>query len=200
MYVPCYAQSSGLNVIGLEGITIGLEKNNSIILDYGFRHGIHISFKHTVYADKLSKQNWRVSVMYSKKLKIIQTAANAFVSSDWCTSFYNIGCSLKLSNLWEEDIAKIGLEYIPYYDKDLKFQNGWSAGAQIKIYKQISFLAEYGCKPDYRIAYKRLYMGFEFSALNLCVKPMLEIPFYDSGLKLNHSKVVVSMFYNFLNR
>lgn len=197
VYAPCYAQFSNLDVIGLEGLTVGLEKNNSLWADYGFRNGIHVNFKHTVYADKLSKQSWRVSVLYSKDFKIIQTAATAFVTSDWQTSFHNIGCSLRLRNLWKEDIVKIGVEYIPYYDNDLKFQNGWSAGTQIRLYKQISFLAEYGRKPDYRIAYKRMYLGFDFSELNLCVRPMLEIPFYDSGLQWNHSKVVVSMFYNF---
>ena len=104
---------------------------------------------------------------------------------------------MKLRNLWNDNIVKIGAEYIPYYDKDLKFQHGWSVGAQTKLYKQISLFAAYGRKPDYRIAYERLYFGFDFEYKELWVKPMAEIPSYDSGIRWSHSKIVVSMSYNF---
>ena len=196
--VQSHGQLSDINIVNVSGLTVGLEKNYSIWVDYGFKNGIHINAKHSVIADKLSKQSWRLSASYSVNINIIQATATPFISSDWFTSFYNMGFSVKLVNLWKDNIVKIGAEYIPYYDKDLKFQHGWAVGAQTKLYKQISLFAEYGRKPDYRIAYERMYLGFDIKTRDLCVKPMIEIPSYDSGIRWTHSKIVVSMCYSFV--
>lgn len=192
----CHGQSSDSYIAHLEGISVGIDKNNSVWADYGLKNGIHINFKHTVIADELSKQSWRISALYSKDLKVVQTVIAPFVTSDWYTSFYNVGLAIKLRNLWKDNIIKIGIEYIPYHDMDLKFQNGWAVGLAKRLYKQASLFLEYGRKPDYRIAYERLFVGFDIIAKDLCVKPMIEIPSYDSGIRWNHSKVVVSMYYN----
>lgn len=194
--VHCHGQFSDVCVSNVRRLSIGLEKNNSVWADYGFKNGIHVNIKHTAIADDLDRQSWRVSASYGTELKVVQTNASPFVTSDWYTSFYNFGLSLKIWNLWKDKTVKVGVEYIPYYDKDLKFQNGWAIGAQTRLYKQISIFAEFGRKPDYRIAYERMYLGFDITAKDLCVKPMIEIPSYDSGIRWNHSKVVVSMYYN----
>lgn len=195
--VHCQAQFSDLNIVDENGLTVGLEKNTSVWADYGFKNGIHVRVKHTAIVDDLERQNWRVLASYSTKMKVVQAIASPFVTSDWYTSFYNVGFFLKLRNLWRDDIIKIGVEYIPYYDKDLKFQNGWAVGAQMRIYKQIALFAEYGRKPDYRIAYEKMYFGSDITVKDLCVKPMIEIPSYDSGIRWTHSKIVVSMSYSF---
>jgi len=194
--VYCHGQFSDVYIVNVKGLSIGLEKNSSVWADYGLKNGIHVNVKHTAIADELDKQCWRISAMYGTDLKVVQAIASPFVTSDWYTSFYNAGMSLKFRNLWKEDIIKIGVEYVPYYDKELKFQNGWSVGVQTKLYKKISILAEYGRKPDYRIAYERMYLGFDITTKDLSVMPMLEIPSYDSGIRWTHSKIVVSMYYN----
>lgn len=194
--ISCYGQFSDY-IVDVNKLSMGLEKNNSLWVDYGFKNGINVNFKHTAIADELSLQSWRISALCSSDLKIVRAIVTSFVTSDWHTSFYNIGLSLKLSNLYKDNIVKLGAEYVPYYDKDLKFQNGWAVGAQTRLYKQISLFLEYGRKPDYRIAYERLYLGFDISAMDLRVKPMIEIPSYDSGIRWTHSKIVVSMYYTF---
>jgi hypothetical protein len=195
--IQSHGQFSDIDLVNVNGLTIGLEKNNSIWAGYGFKNGIHVIAKHTAIADELSRQSWRISALYGVDLKIVQAVATPFISSDWKTTFYNVGLSLKLRNLWKDNFVKIGAEYIPYYDRDLKFQHGWAVGVQTKLYKQISLFAEYGRKPDYRIAYERMYLGFDIKAKDLCIKPMIEIPSYDSGIRWTHSKIVVSMCYCF---
>ncbi len=195
--VHCYSQFSDLDMVHVDGLSVGLEKNNSILAGYGLKNGIHVLAKHTAIADELSRQSWRISALYGADLKILQIMASPFFSSDWKTTFYNLGLSLKLRNLWKDNIVRIGAEYVPYYDTDLKFQHGWSVGGQARLYKQISLFAEYGRKPDYRIAYERMYWGFSIPVTNLCVKPMIEIPSYDSGIRWSHSKIVISMYYDF---
>lgn len=93
--------------------------------------------------------------------------------------------------------GNLGLSYIPYYDLELKVNNGWSVSSKINIIDNISFVAEYGSVPDYRIAYKRLYLGVIFKVKNLVVYPMSEILLYESEPHLSHSQVVVSMCYAF---
>ncbi len=190
-------QFSDVDIVSVKGLNLGLEKNSSIIADYSFGNGIHVNVKHTAIADELSRQSWRVSASYNADLRYVQATGTPFITSDWKTSFYNLGFSLKLRNLWRDDNFKIGAEYVPYYDNELKFQNGWAIGAELRLYKHISLFAEYGRRPDYRIAYERMYLGFDISVMNLCVKPMIEIPSYDSGIRWTHSKIVVSMYYTF---
>ena len=192
-----FAQFSGFNMVNVDGLSVGLEKNNSVWADYAFKNGFHINIKHTAIADELSRQSWRISALYGMDLKVVQAVATPFVTSDWKTSFYNFGLSLKFRNLWKDKIVKFGVEYIPYYDKELRFQNGWAVGTQVRLYKQVSCFTEYGRNPDYRIAYERMYLGFVIEAKDLCVKPMLELPSYDSGIRWTHSKIVVSLYYNF---
>ena len=193
--IHCHGQTSDIEISHLEGFSVGIEKNNSIWTSYGFRNGIHINFKHTAIADELSKQSWRISALFAKELKVVQAIAAPFVTSDWYTSFYNVGMSIRIRNTWKDDVVKIGIEYIPFHDNDLKFQNGWAVGLEKRLYKQTSLFLEYGRKPDFRIAYERLFVGFDIIAKDLCVKPMIVIPSYDSGIRWNHSKVVVSMSY-----
>lgn len=194
------AQFSDSDLRKVEGFTIGVEKNNSGWIDYRFKHGIHLNVKHTLIADKLPRQSWRIGASYNFEPKYIQLNLNPFITSDWYASFVNVGCSMKLSNLLKEDKFKIGVEYLPYYDNDLSFQNGWSVAAQVHLYKAISMLSEFGRKPDYRIAYKRLYFGFEAKISELCVKPLLEIPLYDSGVRFDHSKIAISTYYTFKSK
>ncbi len=192
-----WAQFSDSDLRPVNGLSIGLEKNNSLWVDYGFEKGIHLNVKHTAIADKLPRQSWRIGASYNFTPKYIQLNLNPFITSDWYASFVNVGCSFKLSNLLKDDKFKIGAEYMPYYDNDLTFQNGWSIAAQVHVYKALSLLSEFGRKPDYRIAYKRFYIGLEAKISDLSVKPLLEIPIYDSGVRFDHSKIVVSCFYTF---
>lgn len=196
-YSNVFAQFSDSDLRQVDGFSIGIEKNNSGWIDYGFKSGFHINVKHTLIADKLPRQSWRIGGSYNITPKYIQFNISPFVTSDWYFDSANIGSSFKLSNFWKEDRFKIGAEYVPYYDSELNFQNGWAVAAQARISNVISILFEYGRKPDYRIAYKRAYFGFDLKVLDLDVKPMLEIPVYDSGLRLDHSRVVISTFYTF---
>lgn len=195
--MPLYAQFSNTDLRYTYGMIVGIEKNNSVWLDYGFDKSFHINIKHTAMADKLYRQSWQISGSYNITPKHIQVNLSPFLTSDWYGTFVNYGCSFRLSNLWRKERFMLGIEYVPYYDNELRSQNGWALAAQVKVQKDISFFTEYGRKPDYRIAYKRVYSGFEIIVADLYVKPMLEIPIYDSGLRLDHSKLVVSMFYSF---
>lgn len=195
--IKAFAQFSDSDLRETDGLSVGIEKNNSGWIDYGLKNGLHVNVKHTLIADKLPRQSWRVSASYNFAPKYVLVSVAPFVTSDWYTSFVNIGSSIKVSNLWRADQFMIGAEYVPYYDSDLKFQNGWAFAAQARIHKNISLFAEYGRKPDYRIAYERAYLGFEVKVLDLNVKPMLEIPVYDSGVRFDHSKIQVSACYTF---
>lgn len=195
--INAFAQFSDTDLRETDGLSVGIEKNNSGWIDYGLKNGLHVNVKHTLIADKLPRQSWRVSASYNLAPKYVLVSVAPFVTSDWYTSFVNIGSSIKVSNLWRADRFMIGAEYAPYYDSDLKFQNGWAFAAQVRIHKNISLFAEYGRKPDYRIAYERAYLGFEVKVLDLNVKPMLEIPVYDSGVRFDHSKIQVSACYTF---
>ena len=197
LYSSIYAQYSNSDLRKVDGLSLGLEKNNSVWLDYGFKRGFHIHVKHSAIADKLPRQSWQIGASYNYWRKDIGFCLSPFLTSDWYVSFVNWGCSFKLSSFWKKEVIKVGIEYLPYFDSDLKFQNAWAVAAQTLLHKNISLFAEYGRKPDYRIAYKRAYLGFEMKAAELYVKPMLEIPIYDSGIRFDHSKIVVSLFYNF---
>lgn len=195
--INALAQFSDTNLRETDGLSVGIEKNNSGWIDYGLNNGLHANIKHTLIADKLPRQSWRVGASYNFAPKYVQVNVAPFVTSDWYASFVNVGSSIQVSNLWMADRFMIGAEYVPYYDSDLKFQNGWAFAAQARIHKNISLFAEYGRKPDFRIAYERAYLGFDIKVLDLNVKPMLEIPVYDSGVRFDHSKIQVSACYTF---
>lgn len=198
--IPLFAQYSDSDLKSRDGVSIGIEKNNSVWLDYCFKKGFHICLKHTAIADKLHRQSWRMGASYDLTPKYVKINLNLFLTSDWYTSFVNTGCSFKLTNQWKGDVFRIGVEYVPYYDNDLKFQYGWAVAAQVRVHKDMSLFAEYGRKLDYRILYQRAYVGFEIKVAALYVKPMLEIPVYDSGIRFDHSKVVISTFYTFKHK
>lgn len=192
-----FSQFSESDLRMVTGLSVGLEKNNTGWIDYGFSSGFHINVKHTLTPIELVEQNWGIGLSYNHKFNFFQFSFSPSITSNWNTSFINIGGALKLSNLWKYNIIKLGIEYIPYYDTDLKFQNGWALAAQTKIHKDISIFCEYGKKADYRIIYKRIYAGFEVKLLDLCVKPLLQIPIYYSGMKLTQSQILVSAYYTF---
>lgn len=195
-----HAQVSELMYGRSQGITLGLEKNNTVFLKYNWRNGFSVGAKHTVIVDKVEYQSFRIEGGYTWNNNYITLNATPFVTSDWKGSFYNAGASLGLLSNYYSKYARIGAEYVPYYDSDLKMQHGWAVKGLVNVTKEIALLAEYGRKPDYRIAYKRMYTGVMFQVENLTVMPMLEIPIYDGGLHASHSSVVVNLAYRFEKR
>jgi len=192
-----YSQFSETDLRTVTGLSVGLEKNNIGWVDYGFNSGFHINIMHTIAPRELNEQNWRFGISYNRGFKYLQIALSPFMNSNWNLSFANVGTSIKVSNFWKHNLFRLGVEYIPHYDTNIKFHNAWAFAVQAKLFKNISILCEYGEKPDYRIAYKRIYAGFEVKVLNLYLKPLLEIPIHDSGIKLKSSRVLVSAYYTF---
>lgn len=180
-----------------EGVTIGIEKNYSAAFEYDWKQGFFVGAKHTLVADKVDYQSFRAMGGYRWRNPYISISSTAFATSDWKASFGNVGAIVQVNSEYFSKYAKIGAEYIPYYDSGLGFQHGWSVSGEVNITRDISLLSEFGRKPDYRIAYKRVYAGAKFHVQNLTVVPMLEIPIYDSGLHASHSGIVVSMSYSF---
>ena len=181
-----------------EGVTIGLEKNYSAFLGYGWKSGFFLNAKLTLVVDKVDYQSFRIEGGYHYVSSYVQLSASPFVASDWNGSFWNVGASIGVTANYFSQYARVGVQYVPYYDSDLKMKHGWSAAGIVNITKEIALLAEYSRKPDYRISYKRMYSGVMFRVNNLTVTPMLEIPIYDGGLHASHSSVVVGLGYRFM--
>lgn len=194
------AQLSGAMFDKGQGITIGLEKNSSVFLEYNWKQGFHVGAKHTVIVDKVEYQSLRIEGGYTWMNDYVHLDASPFVTSDWKGSFYNVGLRIGALSNYYSKYVRIGAEYVPYYDSDLKMQHGWAVMGQVNVTKEVALLAEYSRKPDYRIAYKRFYTGAKFHVKNLSVIPMLEVPIYDGGLHASHSSVVVNLAYTFAKR
>lgn len=192
------AQFSSPESIYGKGFTIGLEKNTSAFLEYEWQKGFFVGAKHTIIIDKVDYQSFRVEGGYNWDNKFVQMTAAPFVTSDWKGSFWNIGMNIMAISNYLSDYARIGAQYVPYYDNDLKMQHGWSVSGMVNITKEIALLAEFSRKPDYRIAYKRVYAGLSFHIKNLTVVPMVEFPIYDSEFHASHSSVVVNVAYTFV--
>lgn len=180
-----------------EGITIGIEKNYSAALEYDWKQGFFVGAKHTLVADKVDYQSFRAMGGYRWRNPYITLSATTFATSDWKASFWNVGAIVQVNSEYLSKYARIGAEYVPYYDSGLGLQHGWSLSGEVNVTRDISLLSEFSRKPDYRIAYKRVYAGVKFHVQNLTVVPMLEIPIYDGGFHASHSSMVVSMSYFF---
>lgn len=194
---PVYAQFSSALPVEKKGFSIGVEKNFSAFLEYGWTKGFHVAFKHTVIADKLEYQSFRFEGGYVWRPKFVDVDFCPFAATDWKASFVNVGMKIILKNSIFSDKVRVGVQYIPVFDNETKFLNGWSVGVEGQVHKNISIFAEYGNYPDFRVSYKRLYAGLSFCVKNLQVRPMFEMPFYDSGLHPSHGKVVVNVCYMF---
>ena len=192
-----YAQFSEINYLDVKGTSIGIEKNSMAVLDYGFKNDIHLNLKHSMEANTMKYQYFQIGAFYALNSTYVQLCINPFFSSDYQASYINAGMGISVLSNWKNEYFRIGFSIMPCYDTDMKYQTDWAVSVSFKLYREISVFMEYSRKPEYRIAYKRAYAGLVFRTGNICVKPMLRIPYYDSGLRLDHSKVVISMAYFF---
>lgn len=157
-----HAQVSELMYGRNQGVSLGLEKNNSVCLEYNWKNGFGVGVKHTVIVDKVEYQSFRIEGGYTWNNNYIALNAIPFVTSDWKGSFYNLGSHIGLLSNYYSKYARLGAEYVPYYDSYLKMQHGWAVKGLVNVIKEIALLAEFSRKPDYRIAYKRVYAGAKF--------------------------------------
>lgn len=194
------AQFSDATYLKKQGFSIGLEKNSTAFLDYEWSKGFFVEAKHTVIADKIKYQSFRIEGGYKWDNEYIQLSASPFVTSDWRGSFWNAGMKIGLISNYLSRFFRIGGQYVPYYDCDLKMQHGWSIAGLVNITKEIALFAEYCQKPESRVAYKKVYAGVSFNVRNLVVAPMIEIPIYDGGFHASHSSVAVNLAYTFVNK
>lgn len=178
----------------IDGISIGIEKNKSFFIEYGNK-GFNARMKHTIIVDRIKYQNFRVEGGYFFNTKSVDLTCDLFYSSDWNFSNYNIGSQISLISRIFDKYGNIGISYVPYYDKELKFNNGWTVSGKVNATKEISFVVEYGKVPDYYIAYNRLYIGAILKVNNLSVYPLIEIPIYESESHFSHSQMLVSVCY-----
>lgn len=177
--------------------SVGLDKNTSVYVNHSWMSGFHTAFKHTVIADKVEYQSYRLDGGYLWSNPYVNIDASPFFTGDWKMSFWNVGLQLSAVNQWKSEYFRCGIKYIPYYDSELRMQHGWAVGLEANVSKDVSLIMEYGRTPEYRIAYNRLYAGVVFKVFNLMVKPMFEMPIYDTGIHPSHGKVVVSLSYGF---
>lgn len=180
------------------GVTIGLKKNYSAFIEYGWKSGFYMGAKHTVIADRVDYQSFRFVCGYGWTTPYVQFSISPFATSDWKSSFWNMGASLNVSCECFSGHVSMGAEYLPYYDSALDWQSGWALSGAVNLTKELSLIAEYSRRPDYRIAYRRVYVGASFHVSNLVVAPMVEFPLYDAGFHASHSSVIVSMAYRFI--
>lgn len=179
-----------------DGLSLGLEKNRSFYIEYG-NNGFEYRLKHSITADKIRYQYWRIEGGYTYRTNLIDLTCDLFYSSDWHLEGYNVGTQVSVICNFFDQYGNIAFRYVPFYDKELKFNHGWSISGKLKIVEEISLVAEYGSIPDFRISYNRLYLGTIFNVHTLSVYPMLEIPLYENEVRLSHSHVVVSLSYTF---
>lgn len=180
----------------LDGLSLGLEKNKSLFLEYGYNR-FNAKLKQTIIIDKPQYQFFRIEGGYTLDAYYFDIACDLFYSTDWNFDNFNLGTQFSLLSKVFDKFGNIGISYFSYFDSELGWNNGWSVSSKINIIDNISFVAEYGLVPDYLIAYKRLYIGAIFKVKNLAVYPLLEIPLYESEPHLSHSQMVVSMCYSF---
>lgn len=192
-----HAQFSELDLKGTRGTTVGIVKNKMAVIDYGFKTPWHIQLKQSIVADELKQQYDQLQVSYAVDLKYVYAEMQLFGSTDWGLTYANCGARLNVSNKFFEDHLKLGVAFIPFYDSGMNYVSGWAVGASTKLYRDISLCVEYSREPEYRIAYKRAYIGFDINYKHLKVKPMLQIPCYDGGIRFDHSKVLVTATYTF---
>ena len=179
-----------------DGVSVGLEKNRSFVLEYG-KGGLGVRFQQSLTFDRARHQYLRIESGYTLNIKALDISCDLFYSSNWKFDKYNIGSQISIYSRFFDRYGNIAVRYVPYYDKELKFNHGWSISGNLNVAKDISLVAEYGEVPDFRIAYRRLYLGTIFKIHNLSVYPILEVPLYDNEIHLSHSQLVVSMAYTF---
>lgn len=198
--LPCLAQFSDVNLDTLRGVTVGIERNEYLLADYGFSKGLHVGFKHTVKPEDEKNQTFQLNASYTARPKFMDITVNPFLTTSWNMDYTSFGCKIQVMSSLFTDRLQFGASIIPYYDTDLKYRSCWEAGISASIHNEIRIFAEVSDKPLYRIAYKRAYLGFDFKVANLQVKPSLQIPIYDSGMRLRHSKICISAAYTFNSR
>lgn len=194
--VSAKAQLISPTTLYKEGISLGLEKNKILFLEYA-KNGFSGRVKQTLTADKAKYQYFRIEGGYDFHTEFVDLSCDVFYSSEWHLESFTIGSQVTLISSIYDKYGNIAVRYVPYYDRDLKFHNGWSVSGKVNLTKSISLVAEYGNVPDFRIAYNRLYLGAIFTVKNLSVYPVLEIPLYENEIHLSHSQMVVSICYTF---
>lgn len=182
----------------IDGISIGIEKSKSLFIEYGYR-GFSSRFKHSVIADKVIYQNFRIEGGYSIQTNFIDLTCDLFYSSEWTFDNYNIGSQVTFISHLFNDYVNFGASYTPYYDNTYKYNNGWAFSGKITITNDISLIAEYGKIPEYRIAYRKIFLGINFIVQNLSVSPILEIPLYNNEPHLSHTQLIFNLCYVFNN-
>ena len=178
----------------IDGISIGLEKSRSFFLEYA-KGGFDCRLKQSLTFDRARYQHLRIEGGYTLNLYYLDITCDLFYSSNWYFNKYNLGSQVFLCSRFFDKYGNISVRYVPYYDNELKFKQGGSVSGKLNLTKEISLVAEYGNTPDFRIAYKRLYIGAICKIKNLSVYPLLEVPFYENEVHLSHSHIVVSMSY-----
>ena len=193
---PIYAQLSKLNDLH-KGFSLGIEKNSMGVINYGISDYLYFHLKHSLLADALKTQYIQLSSTIDFEKKNTKLQLMPFISFDYDASYFNYGCDFSLIQDFHVNETKIGVSFIPYYDTILKYSSGWAISGQTEIINDISFFVEYTRRPEYRIADKKMYLGFSFYSGKLIVKPMLKTPIYDSGIRLDHSQVILNFNYLF---
>lgn len=195
--VPCFAQFSDVQLDSLRGVSIGIEKNENLFADYGFKNEIHIGVKHSVMPEDETNQTLQLNASYTAHPYCLDVKVNPFITTGWKLDYTSVGCRLQVTNSKWAEYVQLGASIIPYYDTDLKYRTCWETGVSVRLCNDIRVFAEISDKPQYRIAYKRVCLGFDFRVENLQVKPSLQIPIYDSGMRLRHSNICISAAYTF---
>lgn len=195
--LPCLAQFSDIQMDSLRGVTLGIEKDEYLFADYGFKNDIHVGFKHSIKPEDERNQTVQLCASYTAHPYFLNVKINPFLTTGWKFDYTSVGCRLQVTNCKWAEYVQLGASIIPYYDSDLKYRTCWDVGVSARIYNDIRVFAEMSDKPQYRIAYKRVCLGFDFKVENLQVKPSLQIPIYDSGMRLRHSNICISAAYTF---
>ena len=80
-----------------EGISLGLEKNKILFLEYA-KNGFVGRVKQTLIADKAKYQYYRVEGGYDFQTEFVDMAIDVFYSSEWLFESYNIGSQISFTS------------------------------------------------------------------------------------------------------
>ena len=173
---------------------IGMRDTRYLNINYTFATRFNAEFEHSVFAEKFKYQHVRFSGSYTLPVKNFEFQAKPYFGTLYDGDYYDVGAFLCVRYNVVKPLMLCGT-LNPHYDSGFSYKTCFMLGAECKVYKDLSVVAQYTTIPEYRQSEKRIRAGLKLDVGRLWVQPLLSIP-VESG-KTKSVRVAVSMGYQF---
>lgn len=174
-------------------IYLGFRDSQYVLGGFQSESGFYAEAEHSIYPEHLGYQKIRLYAGYNHCWKTISADVKCYGSTLWNGYYQDFGM-LAAGIFNPVACLSIDVSLNPHYDTGVGFHTNFSAGAGVRVHRNLSLIAHYSTIPEFRIPEKRIRVGMWFKVATIEVKPELSIP---ADEKLKNVRVLFSMKYSF---